>query len=124
MANVRISDQDIPPCGCGSPGQSDAMNCYCGVEDLLRVIRRRYSLSVMNAIQVRSPARFHEIASALPQASSSTLAETLHALDVARLVVRRDLSADAGPHTLYTLTPSGAKLLERLRRLLQEVQSP
>jgi DNA-binding HxlR family transcriptional regulator len=98
------------------------VTCYCGVEDLLRVIRRRYSLAVMNAIQTRNPARYSEIAAALPQASSSTLAETLHALTVSGLAVRRDLSGAAAPHTEYALTPSGAKLLSRLGRLLQEIQ--
>jgi DNA-binding HxlR family transcriptional regulator len=92
------------------------------VEDLLRVIRRRYSLAVMNAIHGRGSARYHEIAAALPQASSSTLAETLHALVVAGLAVRRDLSGTAAPHTQYALTGSGEKLLSRLRRLLQEIQ--
>jgi len=92
------------------------------VEDLLRVIRRRYSLAVMNAIHVRASARYHEVAARLPQASSSTLAETLNALAAAGLVLRRDLSESAGPHTAYTLTESGAKLLDRLRRLHQEVQ--
>lgn len=122
MTKDRITDQDIPPCGCGTPGASDAVTCYCGVEDLLRVIRRRYSLAVMNAIQTRGSARYSEIAGALPQASSSTLAETLQALTVAGLAVRRDLSAAAAPHTEYALTPSGAKLLSRLGRLLQEIQ--
>ena len=97
------------------------MTCYCGVEDLLQIIRRRYSLAAMNAIHARGKARYHDIALALPQASSSTLAETLRALDAARLVRRRDLS-EHGPHTEYTLTASGEKLLSRLRSLLEEVQ--
>lgn len=122
MTRSNIAKQDIPPCGCGSPGLADALTCYCGVEDLMRVIRRRYSLAVMNAIHGRGSARYHEIAAALPKASSSTLAETLQALTVAGLATRRDLSGAAAPHTLYALTPSGEKLLNRLRRLLQDIQ--
>ena len=116
--------KDIPPCGCGTPGLAAASTCYCGVDELLRVIRRRYSLAVMNAIHTRGTARYHAVAAALPQASSSTLAETLHALDVAELIVRRDLSDAAGPHTVYSLSTSGVKLLNRLRSLLDEVQPP
>ncbi len=101
-----------------------AATCYCGVEDLLRIIRRRYSLAVMNAIQSRGTARYHEIANALTQASSSTLVETLQALEIAQLIRRRDLSGDAAPHTSYDLTPSGLKLLSRLRPLLDDVQPP
>ena len=101
-----------------------AATCYCGVEDLLRVIRRRYSLAVMNAIQHRGTARYHEIAEAVSQASSSTLAETLQALEASQLITRRDLSGKAAPHTEYSLTESGLKLVSRLRPLLDEVQSP
>ena len=117
----QIGTKDIPPCGCTTPGAASAATCYCGVDDLLRIIRRRYSLAVMNAIYTRGTARFGDIAAALPQASSSTLAETLRALEAAQLLTRRDLSDEAGPHTVYGLTPSGVKLLSRLRALLDEV---
>lgn len=113
--------REIPPCGCATPGAAAAASCYCAVDVLLQIIRRRYSLAVMNAINGRGTARYHEIAETLPQASSSTLAETLRALDVAHLVTRRDLSDASGPHTLYALTDSGMKLVKRLRALLGEV---
>lgn len=91
------------------------------MEDLLRIIRRRYSLAVMNAIHVRRQARYNDLAAALPAVSSSTLAETLHALSAARLIDRRQLS-DERPGALYSLTESGAKLLNRLRQLLTEIE--
>ena len=103
------------------PGAADPSFCYCGVEDLLRIIRRRYSLAVLNVIQGRGEARYQDIASSIPNASSSTLAETLHALEHAHLV-RRTLTPDPGSYPLYTMLPAGAKLLSRLRRLLDEVQ--
>lgn len=112
----------IPPCGCLTPGEVDAAVCYCAVDDLLRIIRRRYSLAVLNAIQARGAARYHEIAESLHGVSSSTLAETLRALEAAQLVRRHDLADGAGPHTEYCATPSGTKLLGRLRALLEEVQ--
>lgn len=124
MDTKPVSERDIPPCGCEMPGTMSAATCYCGVEDLLRVIRRRYSLAVMNAIQRRGTARYHEIADAVSHASSSTLAETLQALELSQLITRRDLSGDAAPHTVYDLTESGLKLLNRLRPLLDEVQPP
>ncbi len=124
MPDRHVDARDLPPCGCGSPGHADPATCYCGVDDLLRVIRRRYSLAVLRAIHSRDRPRYHEIAAALPQASSSTLAETLHALDTAQLILRHDLHHGTGPHTAYTLTASGVKLLSRLRRLLEEVQPP
>ena len=120
MSLERIAAKDIPPCGCVVPGEVNASVCYCAVEDLLRVIRRRYSLTVLNAIHVRGEARYHEIESSLAGASTSTLAETLHALEHARLIDRH-APPEAAPRTTYTLTQSGAKLLERFRRLLDEI---
>jgi DNA-binding HxlR family transcriptional regulator len=111
---------EIPPCGCGSPGRASPSTCYCSVEDLLRVIRRRYSLALLNAIFLHSPARYRELSSLLPQASSSTLVETLAALEAARLVLRH--TSDAAPTSSYTLTESGTRLLSRLRPLLDDVQ--
>ncbi len=112
--------QTIPPCGCSTPGDSDGAICYCGVEDLLRIIRRRYSLAVMNAIHAHRPARYKTIAEALPGASSSTLADTLRALEAGLLISRRSGATPTLPPT-YVLNPSGVRLLSRLRRLLGEV---
>jgi DNA-binding HxlR family transcriptional regulator len=111
---------EIPPCGCSTPGTAAPANCYCSVENLLRVIRRRYSLAVMNAIQAHRPARYRDLAATLPAASSSTLVETLGALEAAQLI-RRHMS-ETPPLSSYELTGSGAKLLSRLRRLLQEIR--
>lgn len=122
MASTNITERDIPPCGCAEPGSTNASLCYCGVEDLLRIIRRRYSLAVMNAIHVRGEARYAEIASALPGTSSSTLAETLQALEAIHLVGRQSHGHDR-PHATYRLTQSGAKLLSRLRQLLSDIDS-
>jgi DNA-binding HxlR family transcriptional regulator len=111
---------DIPPCGCASPGTALPATCYCSVEDLMRVIRRRYSLALMNGIHQHQPARFHQLASVLPQASTSTLAETLSVLEAAQLVVHH--TAEIAPTSTYALTASGEKLLNRLRRLLEDIQ--
>jgi len=109
---------EIPPCGCLEPDRSDPPNCYCGVEDLLRVIRKRYSLAVLSLIQNRGRARYRDVAEALEQASTSTLAETLRALESARLIARH---GGAG-HSEYSVTESGAKLVRRLRPLLEAVR--
>ena len=85
----------------------------------MRVIRRRYSLALMNAIRLHQPARFGQLSGVLPQASTSTLAETLGALEAAQLVAHH--TAEAAPTSSYALTASGEKLLSRLRRLLDDV---
>ena len=86
----------------------------------MRVIRRRYSLALMNAIHQHQPARFRELTALLPTASTSTLTETLAALEAAQLVSH--VTAEAAPVSTYALTVSGEKLLSRLRRLLEDVQ--
>ena len=116
----HIGERDLPPCGCNVPGESNAATCYCGVEDLLRIIRRRYSLAVMNAIHAHEHPRYHEIAASLTGISSSTLAETLRALEAAQLLVRSK-GGDETPFPTYALSASGEKLLNRLRQLLSEL---
>lgn len=86
----------------------------------MRIIRRRYSLVVMNAIHGRGRVRYHDIALVLPAISSSTLSETLRALEAAHLLDRRQ-ETDERPYMLYSLTNSGVKLLKRLRQLLTEI---
>lgn len=106
-------------CGCAHSGTAVASTCYCSVEDLLRVIRRRYSLALMNAIRMGQPARFRDLEAMLPQASTSTLAETLSALEAASLVAHH--TAHEVPTSHYRLTPSGETLLSRFRALLEDV---
>ncbi len=87
----------------------------------MRIIRRKYSLIVMNAVHGRGRVRYHDIASALPSISSSTLSETLRALEAAHLLDRGQETADR-PYMMYSLTNSGVKLLYRLRQLLEEIE--
>lgn len=87
----------------------------------MRVIRRRYSLVVMNAIHGRGRVRYHDIAAVLPTVSSSTLSETLRALEAAHLLHRAQ-EADERPYMVYSLTTSGVTLLQRLRQLLGDVE--
>lgn len=121
VSSDSLTDREIPPCGCADPGVTNASTCYCGVEDLMRIIRRRYSLHVMNAIHRHGRARYHDIAAALPTISSSTLSETLRALEAAHLLDRRQ-ETDDRTYMLYELTASGVKLLSRLRQLLDEIE--
>ena len=114
------AERELVPCGCGTPGETSASICYCGVEDLLRIIRRRYSLVVMNAIHSHPKPRYHDIADTVRGISSSTLSETLRALEAAELL-RRQREDDGSPFATYALTESGIKLLSRLRQLLAEL---
>jgi DNA-binding HxlR family transcriptional regulator len=119
--NRDVMERDLPPCGCLEPGTANPSTCYCSVDDLLRIIRRRYSLAVMNVIHAREAPRYHDVANALQPISSSTLSETLHALEAARLLDRHESPGERQAVT-YRLTPSGVKLLTRLRGLLTDLE--
>ena len=121
MASGREGAHTIPPCGCPEPGVAVPFACYCSVEDLLRILRRRYSLAVLNAIRAHEPARYHTLSAALPRMSSSTLVETLGALAVCHLINREE-PTEAHAQPLYRLTPAGDKLLSRLKPLLDDVR--
>ncbi len=121
MREPTDTRKEIPPCGCLEPGLVGPDSCYCGVEDLLRVIRRRYSLAVLNAVLARGGARFNDLETALDGVSTSTLADTLRALTAAQLLERTDRT-DQQPRTFYTITPTGEKLVHRLRNLLDDVR--
>ncbi|MDQ6612895.1 MAG: winged helix-turn-helix transcriptional regulator [Gemmatimonadota bacterium] len=118
---LDVTERDIMPCGCCDEAADSADSCFCGVDDLLRIIRRRYSLAVMNAIHGRGEARYNDVASALPTMSSSTLAETFHALVAAGLASRRQ--SNDRPQASYALTGPGVKLLRRLHQLLTDLDS-
>lgn len=119
--STQPGPSEVPPCGCSVPGEAEPGVCYCSVADLLRVVRRRYSLSVLNVVHARGSARFHDLEATLGGASTSTLTETLNALLAARLLSRAE-PADGSHRAPYSITPAGEKLLRRLRRLLDEVQ--
>ena len=110
----------MPACGRAAPGSADPDSCYCAVENLLGIIRRRYSLAVLRVVSARRGCRYRDVAAAVSEASSSTLAETLSALESAHLLER---SLEDPAHPVYAPTASGEKLLSRLRRLLEDVQS-
>ena len=74
----------------------------------------------MNAVHTHGSPRYHDVAEALPGISSSTLAETLRALEAAQLLTRTR-AGEGSPHSSYGLSQSGKKLLSRLRLLLTEL---
>ena len=90
-------------------------------QDLMRVIRRRYSLALMNAILLlQQPARFGQLATALPQASTSTLAETLAALEAAQLSPVASYCRGCTHQHLHA-DRERREAASRLRRLLDDI---
>lgn len=111
---------DIGTCGCAVPDTHGASLCTCGVDDLVHVIGRKYTMPILNRIG-GGHARFNELQREL-RLSSSVLSETLG--DLVRIgLVQRTVIDDGPPGTEYTLTAAGHALRKRLRPLLERVQA-
>lgn len=108
-------------CGCASPGAEAADTCYCTVDELVDVISRKHSLSVLNYVGTRGAVRFGELEEGLSGISSSTLSETLRLLTGVGLL-ERTAHAEAPPRVEYRTTDAGETLLRRFHQLLDRVR--
>ncbi|MBA3495994.1 MAG: helix-turn-helix transcriptional regulator [Gemmatimonadales bacterium] len=107
-------------CGCAEPGTRQPTHCCCAVDDLVRAIGRKHTMSILNRIGLGADAHFTDIQRAL-DLSSSTLAHSLDELSRMGLVHRLVIPARP-PCTTYSLTPAGRVLVDRFRPLLDRVR--
>jgi DNA-binding HxlR family transcriptional regulator len=89
---------------------------FCGLARALDVVGERWTLLVVRELLI-GPARYGELAAALPGVASNLLADRLRTL-VASGVVERRLD-DAGGHVVYALTPWGEGLREAVEALVR-----
>lgn len=108
-------------CGCASAETEAADTCYCTVDELVEVISRKHSLSVLNFVGARRSVRFGELEEGLSGISSSTLSETLRLLTGVGLV-ERTAYAEAPPRVEYRTTEAGETLRRRFHDLLDRVR--
>ena len=91
----------------------------CGERHLrvFRLLGKRWALAVLAAL-MDGPARFTELARAVPGISERVLSERLQELCEARLV---DRQVDPGPPlgTVYRLTEAGERLRPAVAHLMQ-----
>ncbi len=89
---------------------------YCGLARALDVVGERWNLLIVRELLV-GPARYGEIAAALPGVASNLLAERLRGL-VAAGVIERRLDPDRNG-AVYALTPWGAQLRDTVDSLIR-----
>ena len=91
----------------------------CGEQQLrfLRLVGKRWTLAILLAL-MHGPARFSELARAVPGLSERVMSERLQELCEARLV---DREVEPGPPvgTRYRLTPLGERLRPAVESLME-----
>lgn len=94
----------------------------CGEQQLrfLRLVGKRWTIAILAALMY-GPARFSEIARAVPGLSERVMSERLQELCEARLV---DREVDSGPPigTRYRLTPMGERLRPAVESMMEAAQ--
>ncbi len=108
-------------CGCAPAETEAADTCYCTVDELVEVISRKHSLSVLNYVGAGGSVRFGELEEGLSGISSSTLSETLRLLTGVGLL-ERTAYAEAPPRVEYRTTEAGETLRRRFHDLLDRVR--
>lgn len=88
---------------------------FCGLARALDVVGERWTLLIVRELLVR-PARYGELAVALPGIASNLLADRLRSLVTAGVVERR---ADGDRGEVYALTPWGAQLEDAVGALVR-----
>lgn len=109
-------------CGCAPPETAAADTCYCTVDELVDVISRKHSLSVLNYVGSRGAVRFGELEEGISGVSSSTLSETLRLLTGVGLL-ERTAHPEAPPRVEYTTTDAGETLRRRFHDLLDRIRA-
>lgn len=89
---------------------------YCGLARALDIVGERWNLLIVRELLVR-PARYSELAAALPGVASNLLADRLRGLVTVGVVERR-LDADSNS-VVYALTPWGSQLREPIDALVR-----
>lgn len=97
------------------PGENPA--CLCPVTGVLETLSRKYAMQVVCAVGAFGSARFSDLESAIPAASTSTLSARLDELAAEGLVTREQYD-EVPPRVEYALTDDGRELSVRLLPLL------
>ncbi|MEU5942285.1 helix-turn-helix domain-containing protein [Micromonospora sp. NPDC047548] len=93
----------------------------CGSRRTLENIAGKWGILALSALH-EGAYRFNALRRRVDGVSEKMLSQTLQALERDGLV-RRDVQATIPPHVEYSLTPLGARVAERLIRLIELVES-
>lgn len=100
----------------------DGLPCACFTSDVFDVLGRKYALEVVCIVANHGTARFGDVESHLPDASTSTLSTRLDELEELGLVTRERYD-EIPPRVEYELTADGEELGERLGPVIEWIES-
>ena len=95
--------------------------CVCPDSDLMDVLSSRYTMQVVCIVDAHGSARFSQLESHLPDASTSTLSARLEALVDAGMLERSRYD-EVPPRVEYELSRDGRRLARKTRSLLSWVE--
>jgi len=96
----------------------DGEDCLCPATGTIETLGRKYALQVFCAVGALDPARFGDLESAIPDASTSTLSDRLDEFEADGLIAREQYD-EIPPRVEYELTDEGRELGERLAPLVE-----
>lgn len=100
------------------PPADTAPDCYCPASGIVEALGRKYAIQVVCVVGAHGTARFSDVESALPGASTSTLSARLSELEDEGVVARTQYD-EIPPRVEYALTDDGRELQARLEPLVE-----
>jgi DNA-binding HxlR family transcriptional regulator len=92
--------------------------CFCPLEGFINTIGRKWTVLVINAIDIYGRLRFNRLMKELHGISPRTLSDRLKELQAEGLI-EREFFAEIPPRVEYSLTKDGAELKESIKPLLE-----
>lgn len=99
-----------------NPAAGAQLGCCPRYHEAIELLGKRWTGAIVRVLMLRSPLRFSEVASAVPQLSDRLLSERMKELE-ARGVVVRTVVPDRPARVEYALSPMGRELEPALRAL-------
>lgn len=101
---------------------ADEVPCACLTSDVFDLLASKYAMEVVCIVANHGTARFGDVESHLPDASTSTLSTRLDELEAAGIVTREHYD-EIPPRVEYELTEEGEELGRRLEPVIEWIES-
>lgn len=101
----------------GTDSGTGKMTCYCPLDDVLKTVRKKYTMQIIALLGAEGPLRYIQLKTRLGTKSDATLSKRLDQLEDAGLVDRERYD-EMPPRVEYSLTAAGRELEDHIQPLL------